>query len=283
MAHPTRRVHAHAPATTVGAGAGAARSVPASPLSRAWALLRRDGAGAVARALRRRVASRLARLGDGTFDRRWGLDTRGIVETFEMEDVRSPNRVHGLRYEPTPVRPLRRVLREAGIPLRGTFVDMGCGRGRVLVVAAEHGFERIVGVDYSPRLCETAQSNAARYRARGGRPSRIEVVCADAAQWQPPDDATIFYFFHPFHAPVFARVLDAIDRSVERRPRRVYVVQLYPADDDCLAGRAGFVRVYERSWGKWVFRVYRRDGVSRADSHQAVRAGTPSTEVSAAT
>lgn len=47
---------------------------------------------------------------------------------------------------------------------RATFIDIGCGEGRVLLMAAEHGFRKIIGIDLAADLCLTARGNVERYR-----------------------------------------------------------------------------------------------------------------------
>jgi 2-polyprenyl-3-methyl-5-hydroxy-6-metoxy-1,4-benzoquinol methylase len=47
---------------------------------------------------------------------------------------------------------------------RATFIDIGCGKGRVLLMAAEHGFRKIIGIDFAADLCLTARGNVEQYR-----------------------------------------------------------------------------------------------------------------------
>lgn len=38
-----------------------------------------------------------------------------------------------------------------------SIVDLGCGKGRVLVVATHYGFKRITGIDFAKELCGEAR------------------------------------------------------------------------------------------------------------------------------
>jgi predicted RNA methylase len=40
-----------------------------------------------------------------------------------------------------------------------TFVDIGSGKGRALIIAAEYAFKRIIGVEYSPSLATICRRN----------------------------------------------------------------------------------------------------------------------------
>ena len=56
------------------------------------------------------------------------------------------------------------------------FVDFGCGKGRVLFLAARYRFARIIGVELSERMAEQARRNLARE-------PRVVVEVANAAAW----------------------------------------------------------------------------------------------------
>jgi SAM-dependent methyltransferase len=97
---------------------------------------------------------------DRHFDIAFGSDTRGVIENAALGDVVSPNLARGIRYEPTRALPLRAVLRRARIPTGGGFVDLGCGKGRALMLAVLAGFSHVTGVDYSRTLCRIAEKNS---------------------------------------------------------------------------------------------------------------------------
>jgi len=44
-----------------------------------------------------------------------------------------------------------------------TFVDLGCGKGRVLLMASDYPFQGIIGVEFMPELVSAAQKNIASY------------------------------------------------------------------------------------------------------------------------
>ena len=46
-----------------------------------------------------------------------------------------------------------------------SIVDLGCGKGRVMIVAAYFGFKQIAGVDFAKELCEEATSNMKRVQS----------------------------------------------------------------------------------------------------------------------
>lgn len=106
------------------------------------------------------------------------------------------------------------------VPGESVFYDLGCGKGRALCVMARYPFKKVVGVELRAELCESARDNAARLR---GRVAPIEIVQGDATR---PEfaDGDVYFFYNPFGAPTFMKVLRNLERSLERDPRRLTLV-----------------------------------------------------------
>ena len=79
-------------------------------------------------------------IADLIFDLRYGTNTAAWVSLKRL-NIRSENLSRAVDYQPTQILPLRRLLKEMEIPRDKVFVDLGCGKGRVLLVAAEAVFE----------------------------------------------------------------------------------------------------------------------------------------------
>lgn len=188
--------------------------------------------GLAARRLGSEVRSRVE-------DARRGVSTAGEV----------PDQVLGLEnsqhhaYVATDYQMLRTALDNIQIGPEDVFVDIGSGKGRVVLLAAEHPFRRVMGVEISPLLDEIARQNAAR--ARGLKCRDIELVQADATNWKVPDDATVLFFFNPFDGEVLARVCDNIKQSLADTPRRITIIYV----------RADKFFEREIDWEQWLVRV----------------------------
>jgi len=87
------------------------------------------------------------------FDRRFGVSTSGKIPLSAL-NIDLDNKAAGMRYEPTAPSAFSEMM-AAALPQkmfpRATFIDIGCGRGRVLLMAAEHGFRKIIGIDFARR------------------------------------------------------------------------------------------------------------------------------------
>jgi SAM-dependent methyltransferase len=145
-----------------------------------------------------------------------GIRTRGVVrpDLFGF----SINSVH--TYVPTPWDIARRALDSIDISTHDVFVDYGCGRGRVLVVALRHPFRRVIGIELLPTLAADARRNTA------GERERCQVIEGDAAELPLPDDATVIYMFNSFGDESLAQVATRIRESLLRRPRRLRLLTL---------------------------------------------------------
>lgn len=146
------------------------------------------------------------------------FDWRHRVKTHGDEDlgnltVVGENVSHALPYIPTTPRIGRHLLRD--LPVTDvssyTFIDMGSGKGRMLLLAAELPFRRIVGVEFSSDLHILTQNNVKTYRNRKQACFQIEPVNVDATQYDFPPDPLLVYFFFPFGRPVMEPVIQNLN------------------------------------------------------------------------
>ena len=166
-----------------------------------------------------RFAYRFQRFADRLLDRGFGTS----------EDSDEPEHEHAdrYRYVASDWHVLPRALRYLGVSDQDTFVDFGCGKGRVVHQAAKRPFRRVIGVEISPVLAEIARVGLAE-RADQHRCPRVEIVVSDAADFRVPDDFTIGYLFHPFKDATLDAVLRRIVESIDRRPRLVRLIYVWP-------------------------------------------------------
>jgi hypothetical protein len=155
------------------------------------------------------------------WERRLDISTRG---TIAREALGYSHRAYS-HYAPTAYGNILRMLRALDVRAEPpeVLVDLGAGKGRVLVMAARVPFARIVGVERSADLAAAARRNVDRARRRGAS-QPVEVVTADAATYEIPDDATVVYFASPFSGHVLEAVLDNVHASLVRAPRPLRIV-----------------------------------------------------------
>lgn len=139
------------------------------------------------------------------------------------------------------------MLRELRIDhTRFVFIDFGCGKGKVLLLAAELPFRRIIGVELSEKLLRIAEDNVRSYLRRTRKRNVIELVCRDAADYPLPPERSVLYFWNPFGETVLEKLLGNIQRSLAAAPREAYIVYLNPVHRDGL-DRCGFLTPIKRT------------------------------------
>jgi predicted RNA methylase len=163
--------------------------------------------------------------GAGTiFDALHGVDTRAGGPAAKLE-ILGTNKDKGIAYDTCPWSTLRRAMRLASLRAEGfTFVDIGCGKGKVLLSAMVLPFEHIVGVEYSVHLSQVADQNMISARLLARRCSSVEIICADATQYQIADEPTIFFFANPFTWEIMEIVLGNIVKSYLNVCRPIYLL-----------------------------------------------------------
>ncbi len=200
----------------------------------------RGTASVAALFLRLRARDWTKQVRDTWFDLRHGVDTRGVLYHGRFDDFAVQQAVH---YETVENAPMHDGLASLGVDPSGfTFVDLGCGKGKVLVVAAARGFRRLIGVELSPVLADAARTNLARRRDARRTPVPATVLTQDARTFEFPPEPTVLFLFHPFFHGVMRTVLDNLRRSLAEHPREVHIVYVNPYLAEMLDGEPFLAR-----------------------------------------
>lgn len=124
-----------------------------------------------------------------------------------------------------------------------TFVDLGSGKGRTLLLASEYPFRRILGVELLPALHRIAEENLKKYRSESQKCLTLKSVCADATAFPFPTEPTLLYLFNPFPESGLKRMLANLELSLRQNPRPVYVLYHNPLLEHVLIDYGGFTKV----------------------------------------
>jgi SAM-dependent methyltransferase len=161
---------------------------------------------------------------DDSFDVVCGTDTSGIVAAGAL-DVPDQILEYTNRYEPVTPELLVAMLKELPIShSEFTFVDIGAGKGRALLLAARFSFSRIVGIEISASLAEAARRNIASCHDPLQICKSIQVNCQDARSYELPQTGLVVFLYNPFNHFIMQTVLTNLEESLRRNPRKVYVL-----------------------------------------------------------
>jgi 16S rRNA G966 N2-methylase RsmD len=175
------------------------------------------------------------------FDWRHQIRTTGDVQPHQMQ-IAGNNSQYGRKYNPTSLRTGKRVF--ADLPIQDfsqyTFIDYGSGKGRMLFLAAERPFRRVLGVEYASDLHAIAEQNIRSYRNPRQQCFQIESLNVDATEFDPPRENTVAYFFSPFNRPLMEPLIQRLDDSIQACPRDFFIVYLNPELSDIIENTRHF-------------------------------------------
>jgi len=152
-----------------------------------------------------------------------------------------------------------------------TFVDVGAGKGRAILLASELPFRKIVGVELSEELACTAQENVERWkRARHSwTGKRIRVVRGDALEFRWPRTPLLIYMYNPFSCPLIAQLSAKLASAARPGSHLIDLLYANPTCSDALTSAGLFERL-------WTARIEMDEADQKADPY-----GTNSDLVSA--
>lgn len=169
-----------------------------------------------------------ALLAERWFDLSRGVDTAGRELLYSADGPPETNPLY-LDYQPTPVRTMRALLRQLDAQVgSSTFVDFGSGKGRVLLIASELSFTRVIGVEFDEQLHRIACENIRAFRGRR-RCQDVTSVLGRAEEFVLPGGDLVLYFFHPFEAEIMERTLENVVRSYRQNRRRILLLFFRPS------------------------------------------------------
>jgi SAM-dependent methyltransferase len=182
---------------------------------------------------------RKAKYGDLDYDFDHMVDTTRANVGFRAQLTAA---LSGHQYFPTEPWLFEQIMQALPIDFHEfTFVDLGSGKGRVLLMAAPYGFKRIIGVEFMPEWHRVAEENIRKFATQYAIVSPIESFCMDAREFDFPGGPLVVYLFNPFPEPVLAVVLEKLRESQLSNPRPVFVAYRYP-EFDSLIQKSGWLR-----------------------------------------
>jgi len=123
------------------------------------------------------------------------------------------------------------------------FIDLGCGKGRALLLASDYPFRRILGVELFPEYQQICEENIQKYQSPSQQCFKIESLCADARDFRFPAVPTVLFLFNPLPEPGLQVVVRNLEKSLVASPRPIIIVYHNPILEHVLAAAPQFKRV----------------------------------------
>jgi SAM-dependent methyltransferase len=177
-------------------------------------------------------------------DRMYGIQTSGAVSP---EDIHADPRVHSLisGYAGSQPSIVRRALSLLGDVSDCSFVDLGCGKGRVTAVASEFPFRAVIGVELSGALAAIARTNAAIIASRFPDRPKVTIVEANVVHFELPAGKAVFFNYHAFGAELVAQIKARFEEALSSGAlQHMFFVYYNPVHAEAFDASPAFARFY---------------------------------------
>jgi SAM-dependent methyltransferase len=192
---------------------------------------------------------RRRRYGDIDYDWEYRVDTTCATVSWRdrlLGVFHSP-------YQPTDPALFREMLEALDIDFSGfLFIDLGSGKGRTLLMAADFPFRKIIGVELLPHLHQVACENLNKYASPSQKCFAVESRCGDARTFEFPAEPTVLYLFNPLPEAGLLNVIENLERSLRDHPTQVCVLYHNPLLEHVLTASPAL----KRTGGTHQYSVY---------------------------
>ncbi len=183
------------------------------------------------------------------FDRANGVRTSGLVAGRHLKSGHRHDRHATAYYAVAPsvfhalVKRWQRSRRAAAIE-DTTFIDIGAGMGRAMLLAAELPFRAVLGVELNATLARIARRNLSVWKKAGRAAAPTRLLESDATELRFPAGPCLAFLFNPFGAPVMRRFLRHAAASFAGRPGQLDLLYVNNEQEGELECAKGFRRLY---------------------------------------
>ena len=211
-------------------------------VSRTIRKLRQEG-------IKRTVNASFSHLFDLYFDYKYNIDTEKWIS---HEDLIAENDIAKFsgHYQGSNAYLIKLVLNRLKPSKDETFVDLGSGKGRVLLVAQNYGFKSIKGIELSQQLCDIARKNIESYSSKTKSSTNIAIYNMDATTYEFKPEDSIIYMYNPFNGIIFEKVIKNLKQSLEDHPRKMTIIYVHPTESKVLESHISFSSVTRHTWNE---------------------------------
>ncbi|MDR3772325.1 MAG: class I SAM-dependent methyltransferase [Terracidiphilus sp.] len=183
------------------------------------------------------------------FDAEYGVRTSGLIAGRHLKSGHRHDR-HATAYygvAPSVFHALVRRWQKSGPAAalsQTTFVDLGAGMGRAVLLASELGFKQVVGVELHPVLAEMARKNVILWRRMGRECGPMRMVECDAVEFALPEGPLLVFLFNPFGAAMLRRLLKGWRKAQAGRGGELDLLYVNNEQEVVLESERGWTRLY---------------------------------------
>lgn len=151
-------------------------------------------------------------------------------------DVSKIEKEHSTEYIPTPFYIAHKIFfRLQNKLIDSEFVDFGCGAGRIMMFVSHFKPKKIIGIEFSKKLCECAISNLNLHFSKYPHfECEWYVEHCNAINYQIGNNENIFFLYDPFNANTLELIVNNIMISLNILPREIFIIYVSPIHKNVL-------------------------------------------------
>ncbi len=182
-------------------------------------------------------------------ERKYDINTTGADELDSLED-KGIDTEHSTIYMPVSYDVIEDVFGHYKPATFKHFIDIGCGKGRAMCVAAQMDAQKITGIDFSKEFCDQSKLNLLKTQQKFPQ-LQYSVLNNDAFYYEIPADADCIFMFNPFDEVIMSGVIENIEMSLEKHPRPITIIYANPMQKHLFL-EAGYKEVYHTKKMKYL-------------------------------
>lgn len=159
-------------------------------------------------------------------ERELGIRTFGAHAPDELS-IEADSKLGGHLYQPSSSVIFERAMNTLPFNFEDkTFLDIGSGKGRALVLAAEAGFKKVIGVEYAAELNDIAHTNIERVRDKFPN-TEFELIEGDALSYPITEQIDVIYLFNPFDEEALRGLMKMVSPAFSRK-KPIHLIYVHP-------------------------------------------------------
>ena len=179
-------------------------------------------------------------------ERQLGINTFGAHAPSTCA-VEENSRTSGHLYQPSSSVIFEKAMKSLSFNFSDkVFLDIGSGKGRALILAAEAGFKKAIGIEYATELNEVARSNIETVQSRFPK-TEFVLQEGDALQYEIPEEVDVIYLFNPFDENAVSGLAQKVKPAFER-PKPIHLVYVHPVHCAVLEKQLGLPVSVIKNW-----------------------------------
>ena len=169
---------------------------------------------------------------DFFFDLYWRVDTYGVIKPHDLDPGQNfLAKMLSRPYQQSRYLLFHKTISSIAIDSSSfSFIDMGSGKGKALIMACRYDFPAVIGVEFSRELCDIASKNILATSDKSVT-QQVSVECLNIVDFNFPRGDMLIYCFNPFDESVMNHVVEKLFKQKMFRPKDqilfVYVNPVY--------------------------------------------------------